>query len=971
MIKLNGLSENISKAINNPANIQRVILNTLSEVLDGRYDVVDPSNPLVFLLEASATVGSVGVSRNESLMRKIYPSLAQTHEDLYYHMSDIDYLDRFSSPGKAPFLIGLGYDEIVEKSIEVVGLNGVRKLTIPKDTEFKVDDTRFTLNYPIDINVMPHGALQIVYNTGEVNPLFPVESNVVDYEILNMSGLNEDGSKRLMVCLYLDVHQYAIKSYKDQLNPSTGFNKAFSFDDKFYYARVWVSQTDVSEWKEIKTTHSDQIFDPTELTAVLKVVGNVLEVHIPTLYFNTSTLGRGIRIDIYTTKGEMNVDLSGVDPDSIGTTWTDLKRIPGPYVEPIRTFSDIFTFVNGSLMGGNNGLTFEELRERVIHNALGPMIIPITPAQLDMALNKEGYNIVKEVDNITSRTYLASKDMGIPPEELGVSSAIGCSMLTLHESLDKLSTLYNVKDNGGRLTLESGMLFRLYDGILTTTTNSTIDRLTNGTSEQIAAEFLDNEFIYLPFHYVLDTNNNTFSSRAYYLDKPTIKNKEFVHSNQTLQLEASILRYGIEKVDEGFKLVLITRTGSTFQDLPEEDVYMQIAFTPYGETGRAYLNGTLAGRTDDGEYVFEFLLESDFDVNDLDKLILTNFKMFDLSYKPFAIDLNESIDMFIIVKPSIDPDLIRSSEIDNRLGIFMLPDDLYGLTHERLNLNLGTALTNLWSRSRTVAGSIEYERYPEDVHMTHLEDSGDVTIVEEPDGSLTVTAQYKKGDLILDDEGLPIIAHRKNDVVVVNGQPVVKNPRKIERQVDLFLMEGSFAYVTDLTSSRYRDGSVELVVNRIANEIKGLNDRLLENSNIWYYPNVTIGKVQALVEDSKLTTIDSEQSFRVRFYMTEAAADNFKLRESLSKTTTKVIGESLKARTVSVTAIAERIRAEVGEDVIDVKVSGLGGLDNNYDMLTVVDNTTSLTIRKRLTVLDDNSLAVVDDILEEFVRHSK
>lgn len=57
---------------------------------------------------------------------------------------------------------------------------------------------------------------------------------------------------------------------------------------------------------------------------------------------------------------------------------------------------------------------YYELRDRVIRNSLGPTIIPITPDQIQTRLDVEGYQLVKHVDHITNRIYLATKPIPGP-----------------------------------------------------------------------------------------------------------------------------------------------------------------------------------------------------------------------------------------------------------------------------------------------------------------------------------------------------------------------------------------------------------------------------------------------------------------------------------------------------------------------------------------------------------------------------
>ena len=89
----------------NPSLMQRVILDTLTDVTNGKINIVDPTNPFVFLLESSVVNTSLFIQENYVNLRRQYPVLAQTSEDLYLHMCDKDYISRFSTPSRGVFTV--------------------------------------------------------------------------------------------------------------------------------------------------------------------------------------------------------------------------------------------------------------------------------------------------------------------------------------------------------------------------------------------------------------------------------------------------------------------------------------------------------------------------------------------------------------------------------------------------------------------------------------------------------------------------------------------------------------------------------------------------------------------------------------------------------------------------------------------------------------------------------------------------
>jgi len=973
MKSVNELMTEVGDLRANPAAIQRVMLQVMENMLDNEYDVVDPSNPFVFLMESACTVASAGMQRNESLIRRQYPSLAQTEEELYHHMSDVDYANRFASPARTEMTLMLSMPEILDRALD--DENGVKKMVIPRDTQVTVEDVSFTLQYPIEIRVMPHGGVQVVYDVDKTSPLQTLESNLLDWQIARMAGGAGELSHIELLVIRIPMLQFKLTDHYDQLNPSSGFSTTYDFTHQFYYARVYVSSGSNGEWEEIKTTHSDQVYDPTVPTAKLKVYGQQLDVAVPQIYFTRGMMPRGIRVDVYTTRGNVGMSLERYEPRSFQASWNDLSKNESPFVAPIRSFTTMTLFSVERVRGGRNRLSFDDLRTRVINNALGEISVPITSSQLDAQMNNLGYDIVKDVDNITNRVYLATRSLPVPTSET-LSTAIGCTIGTMQESMSNLAPLAAVYDNGDRITLDSGMFFKILQGVLGPLDDYERQALSDASAEAKAQMLSESQYVFSPFHYVLDATENQFACRAYFLDDPSVYSKQFISENETARLEVATMRYGIDKTETGYRLVVVTRSGDVFKELNDTQVRVQLSFVPEGEIDRAYLNGTLTGRTEDNEYIFEFDLGTNFDVDDGDFLQMNAFKMYDLEDRKTGIKLDAVLDLQYIVS-DYDVDGLKATEMDGRKGAFLLPADSRVVIQEALKLKFGVSLTGLWSRSRSVVSSLDYVQYQNDipaVYETRIYErdpaTGTIRIdYDSTSGEMNYAILHDAGDPVLDAEGQPIYKHRKGDIKLDNeGTPISQGGRRMLRQVDLVLFEGSFALATDRSVVRYAENVTKTIVDWVSDDISSIQNRLLENTQLWFYPQVTLGNVRVLVEGGLSTGITADQSFRVKFYLTRIGHGNVELRSELTRTAVSVINGALDEETISVATMSRRIKDQVGDDVLDVVVSGLGG-DNNFEMLSLLDDSTRLGIRKRLDVLPNGDLTVQDDVTVEFIRH--
>lgn len=970
--KVSELMTKFSGVRSDPSLVQELILSPIDSMLDDDYDVVDPNNPFAFIMESIAYTSSAAVNETETLLRRAFPSMAQTYSELYHHMSDIDYVDRFCTPATADFTLILSLDEIKSRAVKVD--DNVSKITIPKDTEFTVDGYSFTMLYAIEIRVLKHGGIQIVYNNDEINPIETLKTNVVDWSIRQFNSGGQLGSGK-MVVMTIPTKQFKIKSYFNQLNESTGFNKTYNFDDQFFYCRVYTS-TDTTEWKEIITTHSDQTYDSSKTTAVLTVTDGQVNVRIPQIYFSKGINGKNIRIDIYTSKGEMSLNLESYPPASYSAVWNDRARYEVDTNKAIRAFSNKTMFSTSVVADGADGLTFDELRDRVINNTLGVIDVPITDAHLTGSLTRNGYNIIKVEDSITNRDYIASRSLP-EPTNTSFSSPMGSLIKTYQSTFNSLKGRTNVLDNGDRMTIKSGTLFQLGDdGKLTMVDNTTIQQLEQMGNESKVSFFNNSSYFVTPFHYVLDATDSVFMSRPFYLDSPTIKSKEFVSENQTTLLQITTIRYAIDKTDSGYNLVVVAEGGDIIKAMDTANIHPILSYTPPGEIVRASMVGTILGKDSDDNLIISFNIDTKFDIDSKDRLQVTSFTQYDNSPRTVGMSLDTVFDIiYAVTDYSVEG--ISKSNIDTIVGNYLISGDFYSITQERLDISLGMNLKYLWSRSRSVASSNDYTYhqtdvvnvYPKDVFQTDPV-TGVYDLEYDSDaGTYNLVKLHSAGDTVYVN-GEVDYKHRAGDPVLdENGMPVIVEGRQTLRQFDLFLIEAIFTVSDDTSIVNYLDGTIDTVVSWVDNYIASIGGKLYENTNIWFYPKNNVGSVSGRINNNTPVSLSAEQSFTVKFYLTETGYRNDDLKESLKTLSKSVIRTHLAKKTISVVEIEITISEMATDDIVGVVVSGLGG-SADYDLVTLDDDDVSLTIAKRAYVLPNDVITIEDDITYEWVQHS-
>lgn len=950
----------------NPLAIQRNVLKLLESTFNGELDVVDATSPFIVLLESSAILAASAMNEAASLTHKQYPSAALDMTNLYNHMSDKDFVNRFAIPAKTKFGILISKEEIEKKAVKVPSL-GIRMLTIPRNTMFSVADTNFSLQYPVDIKIMSHGGFQITYDGTIKSPLQTLVTNYIDFDVLS----DHTGE---YLYFEVDVQQFDIISKTGSLNISTGFKMEINVDDQFYFCRVY-HQNYRSEWEELPVIYTSEVYDVRKPVAVAKVNDKKITVEIPQIFTLTGALSRTIRIDVYQTKGNISLNMGNYDVGAFTAKWIALdKKEENEYVAPLKTFKSLMTFSRYSVNDGSDALDFETLRTRVLTNSTGDQHLPITQDQIKTRLANSGFDIVKNVDVVTNRIFVATRELATPINTVIKSPADACIesiQITIDEDVKKSG----IMDNGDRITITPNTVFSSTKGIFTILTNEELAYINNLDNDTKCDNINNSKYFYTPFYYILDVGEDSFEIRPYDLDNPVITSKQFVTENPTTLLKVSVGNYNIEKTPNGYELTIITKSTESYKNLDDSVIQAQLAFLSPGEVDRAYLLGTLVATTQEKERIFKFNIDTNYDINNKDHLYLTNFFMYTTDQKNIPVTLEHEFDIIFTTNGTLGGQFVRS-EIEDAMGIKFLPANAKGINHETIRIKFGTYLSTLWNRSRSTVTSEIYERYTTDIPAIHTEDVYDIDPVTgsifnvDPNGNLTYNLIHSKGDPVLDTDGNPVYEHLAGDIVLdAENRPIKLHPRKIKRICDFFLIDGVFWFSDTDQIKAYKTQLTNDIVQWLNNDIINISQTLLEQTKIYFRPRTTIGDIDMLLNAGTRTKLPAQQYFRVILYVPERVFSNDILRQSLEDNTVESLIRYLKNTVqISISGLEEYLRSIYKDDVFEVEIHGFAG-DDTIRIATIVNDSDRCSIKKKLVPLSNNTLEVRDDVAVSFIRH--
>lgn len=959
------LYDAIARNKSNPSGIMTAMLEALDEVMNGTVGFFDPTNPTVMLLESSAVAVAAAVNENVSLLRHRYSSLAETQEELYNHMSDWDFANRFASPGVVPigFLFGLNtmLTEMVMDEEEKC-----KKAVIPRDTEVVIGNITFTLQYPIVIRYYNTGTLAVSYDAEIVSPFQSLETNIIPYEQRAMP----DGTR--FIYFQVPLHQLKIDMITNTIQAGRVFKMQTSFTDQFFYARAFIRNSGTgNNWLEIKTTHSDLVFDRRNPTIVLKVDSDTITATLPLIYTTTGSLLGDVKLHVYTTKGglvenlenyDTAIELRALDPDKDLSVYTtdSLNIVPRQAI------------TTATLSGGTNGLSFEKLRERVIFNSVGPQILPITTVQIQTAVENQGFDIIKNVDMVTDRIFLATQNLPKPSNTRLLTSAnIGIETFVVDkETLENHPYVYV---NGDRWTLTPKNLFKQDNGILSMLSLKKIQELQLLEETVKVTRLNTSKYLFTPFHWVFDNTKSDFALRPYYLDKPTISTINFVRQNQTLELAVNTAARWITRTTYGYKVSIRVLSGNFYKALPNSQVSAQLMLYPQGETIPVYIKGYLSNVSDAEEREFSFDINTNYDIDDTNRLLVLNVGLDSQNQQNVWIDLNTEVHIFLCTTSKT---IEYKKDASNGLfGEFQLPQGSVPITHETVKLTLGHPLKNLWSRARNLTVGYDYQTYTESVQLTYPKDvykTDPVTgriFTKDAKGKPVFTIEHKFGDLVFGFNNEPVWKYRKGDVIIDHktGAPLLKPTSLVKKEVDLLFIDGRHYFVNDKAYTEYNQELIDLLVTWVTDDLASIQNKLLDQTHIFYHPKSQIGQCVVDKGDGVTLIIDSEQSPVVDLYVPSNVYMSENLRLQLTNKTIKLLDSALSLTELNNSNVEAALREAYGGAVTSMKLSNLGG-GHNLHYAKVVSPDQRLSLKRILDIQSDGTLIMKEDVKINFFK---
>lgn len=960
----------LSKLASNPIRGLNTVINEVENTwFEKKVLINSGTHPAIFC--ADLTIGTCFgfLSALEDSVSRVFPAHARNIGELSRSMNTIEHYGLFGNPASSKVNLIISMDNLKEFSpIATSTVNGVtlnyQKCLIPKDTQFDVAGYTFSTENGIEIRYNERTGVQVVYDSTTPNPFNAISANVLTRKIKSISGKEY---------LFIDIPVRQIACAQTENIPSTvgaGCSGTRTYSDYIYGIRAFITGSNGVK-TEMDVTYNKAVFDNGTLTMTidLDTSENKFNYRIPDIYIENG-LGVGtVSLYVYTTKGTIDKDFRDTDLKDYVPSYKDYRYNANelnPYSDFIPNMGGVIWKFVDPVIGGTIPNSFGQIKYGVV-NGRRLRTQPITENNLVGSIEEYGYSAVKTIDYVTSRLFSVTKELPLQSNKdfySGINCFVGTNLISLKQLVNSGVAL----DNGMRVTIPAGTLFDVGGQMTSLMSKAEVTALRNLSNPNLIATMESRSLAYVPFHYVFDTTQNQATVRTYYLDNPTAGVQSFQEENTDLGIEVSLDVVQISYENNGYTIYIQTLSGASYRTLMDDQVDCQMSLEIAGSTQLASLKGELVSKTTDGERVYKFRLETNLDVDEGDKIHVTNLSQYGNTQNDVEVGL-DIVASFIFMRTvgNWNTAIESDSWIDQSLYV----NPRQAIIRTEVELILGKRLNTLYNRIRPLIGEGQYQVYNFDVpdtYKTNVYKKENGQLVFDDNNQLII--EHKLGEPMFTDGGQPIYRFRKGDQIRDDqNNPIPLAPRELNYHWDFIGFDGVYQLSKDDYDISYAQSVKDYLSTTIGNDIDLFSQMIIDKTRLLFQPKNKLGWRQVVVNSNYYSTLKQDLSFEVTYYLTKAGYNNANLKESLKANSAKVLNNYLFGNiTISALKLSTALMANLPEDVVSVKINTLSG-DSTVDVISAVDSLSGFSLRKRL-VLGDNKLpSIEEDVKIDFLIH--
>lgn len=945
--------EELLKYAYDPNMIQRYILKNLDSN-NKDIELVDPSNPFTLLLESLSVTASNAITECKSIVRKKYPVLATSEDDLYHHLSDKELLTVQSTPSEVDFYFYINVLDLKLKGYRPHNAQWV-ETTIPAKSSIEVLGVTLTLLNDIIVKVYDNG------NIFAEQQISDIEIAYKNIGVLN-SGLIHDANGVPYIVLSTRVKQVSLTSVNLPITPSTGFIKVIPLTSKYYWSEIkYKNNRTNNEYAKLPKVYTDEYIDPLNPSCYVSIYSTDVQFKIPDTYILENRISGTITIDLYETNGKMYLPLSTYNNNDFVLTLKDINKNESAATSPNIL---IYGKASGILEGGSNGATLEELRNDIINHSTGQIELPITNKQLTKFSKEYGYDIIKVEDVITNRMFIANKPLPIIDSDLIYANQ--------DVYFNKVSLLLSDIVNNKQVTnltdafiLKSNSVYKISNGICVLLENDELQALQELNGLPLADRCKEKDYFYSPFYYRIKKDYTVTRVNVYDMDNPSVDINRILDKNNNLPFRVNINQIGIIKIENGYRFLFNTVANTEYNNLPLREKGFQVLLRLNNDITDVYFDAEYNDNNGQGYWYVDIL--TDLNISDHDDFDIKNGNS-NIARKRCKFNSKFTILSYIRSNDVVD----NTNFLKNELWQDSDNSNISILTKEECTVHYGKELKHLWNNIYSAYTEKKYAKYTENVYKTYKEDVYETDALTGHkfflrDGELVSNILHRKGEYILDENNLKIIEHHKGDIILdEHGNPVVDLDSGVIRYLDIMLLNYEFYRATSLPYKNYNKVVNDLILKYLTSDLKTMNNNVLEQTNIYYKTNKSLTDVIINV-NKMLYNKKAIVSPNVKLYVNDINRSivNNNYIKTIKPTIGYIISKHLNNKVVNINNIREEILSSLGSDIAAVKLYNIE--DSDQLVIYIEDDKNTFTLKKILNLDVNGDLIVEYDINIEVV----
>jgi len=825
-----------------PNQVQIDVYKYMENLLNGN-DIPDPTNPFMFLLESNATIGSVLLEQMKLNLRKLYPVLANTKEDLYHHIYDREIDNIFAYPSVGSFTFSISVQQLIShgtnhgKYYEII-IPTFTKVIVKNYYKFMVLNDIVIRYYPLTkrtmVLTMPSN-LDIGFIGNEVLESYViVDNNNLEWIIFTAPLKQIDG-------IYIN----------EPIVPTNGYNRDIELNDQLYtiYGRA---NSQSLGYVDLIPVFSDFVYDVKKPILKCKLKNDkVLNISLYDVFLEQSDFNR-IETLTFTTKGKLNTNFNTITKDEFVLDFSLVKSINST-VGPIININPVI-YSDSTINGGRNILTTDELKNIIINNTTGDNALPITNYDLKERVSRLGYSLKEDLDSVLNRQYIVTKDLSFS-EDKYIYANPDMILDTLKLGNDEVNNLPSkIIFTENNFVVEPFTFFYKDNYNFKPVSEAEVNKILSASPEDLKVILKEKKYFYNIYKYVCDFDKS-LDYRVYEVNTPKVIYAKSLFFNKDLDLNMTYNGRSTKRVGNNYIISINFNMDNTILSLASDNYIKGIfKFKPSNSSSEIVLECEI----DTINQVVKFTFDLDSYIDNDDKAILKNF----LSTMD-NIKINGIVEGKLFIYTTDEKYANTTTKYDDEL-LEIDKDYMSVISVFDLKIELYKKIEYLFSNYRISPTLRRYKRYENDVYLTYEEDiyakdkNGNYILEETKFNGKTIKQLkilHKKGDLVLDKNGNPIIKHKKGDVILDNnGRPIVDYKFGYEHFLDILTFELEFFMVKDPAYSNFMISKYLELDNFLLNELKEINAELLENTKLVYKPKYSLKDVQVYVNDTLMST---------------------------------------------------------------------------------------------------------------------